>query len=333
MNEEPGNEPVAVPHSTPVPGAPFDPIGPPELPIPPEAVQLPLIRRLHPAFRLIGFLVLLIGGAIVIQVIWKLTGLPRGMKEEMENPIPLLAVGAVLVFLATSVTWLSLRLFEGRGLRTVGFGLAPGLLRRVTIGLFFGGLTPALVAWGLAAVGIATITRVTPDLLAVTLPMFIATALLSSWEELVLRGYFMQAIGAMGGPWVASIISGAIFGLVHAGNPGANPAGLIITAANGVLLALLAARTGSLWLACGYHAGWNLVAALGFGMRDSGMLSPGALFSTELKGPTLWTGGSYGFEASLLAYLVELVILVVLCIYAPRWAGDAEAWPYYQKKR
>ena len=67
--------------------------------------------------------------------------------------------------------------------------------------------------------------------------------------------------------------------------------------------------------------------------NHTGMLSPGALFSTDLKGPTLWTGGSYGFEASLLAYLVELVILVILCIYAPRWAGDAEAWPYYQKKR
>lgn len=294
---------------------------------------LPWYRRLHPAFRFVGFLLFLVAGVVAIQVVWNLLKLPHATSKGIEQPLPLLLTATMLVILSTSVNWLSVRVFEGRGLRTLGFGLAPGLLRRVGIGLFFGGLTPAIVAWSLAAVGIATITRATPDLLAVTLPMFLAMAFISSWEELVLRGYFMQAIGAMGGPWVASIVSGLLFGLVHAGNPGANPAGLIITALNGILLALMTARTGSLWLACGYHAGWNLVAALGFGMRDSGMVSPGALFSTDLKGPTLWTGGSYGFEASLLSFLVELVILVVLCVHAPRWAGDSEAWPYYQKKR
>jgi hypothetical protein len=96
---------------------------------------------------------------------------------------------------------------------------------------------------------------------------------------------------------------------------------------------MLAARTGSLWLVCGYHAGWNLVAAIGFGMRDSGMLAPGALLSTELNGPTLLTGGSYGFEASIVSYVVEAVILVVLLIHAPRWAGDPEGYPYYQGRR
>lgn len=295
---------------------------------------LPPVRRLHPAFRLIGFLALLMSGAIVIQLILIATGLlSRESREGLEEPIPLLVTGAILVLLATGVTWLCLRWFEGRGLRTVGLGLGRKVLQRVAVGLVFGGLTPAIVALALAAVGMAAIARATPDLLAVTLPMFVATALLSAWEELVLRGYFMQAIAAMGGAWVASIVSGVLFGLMHAGNPGVNTAGLAITAVNGVLLALLAARTGSLWLVCGYHAGWNLVAAMLFGMRDSGMLAPGSLLSTDLHGPTLWTGGSYGFEASLLAFLVEAVILVVLLVYGPRWAGDPEAWPYYQRKR
>ena len=294
---------------------------------------LPPIRRLHPAFRLIGFLVLLLASATAMQGIWVASGLPRESLEGLEEPIPLLVTGLLLVLLAIGTTWLCLRWFEGRGLRTAGLGLGPAVLKRVGIGLVFGGLTPAIVALALAVVGMATITRATPDLLAVTLPMFVATALLSAWEELVLRGYFMQAIGAMGGPWVASIVSGVLFGLMHAGNPGVNQAGLLITAVNGILLALLAARTGSLWLVCGYHAGWNLVAAMLLGMRDSGMLAPGSFFSTDLRGPALWTGGTYGFEASLLAFLVEAVILVVLLVYGPRWARDPEAWPYYQRKR
>ncbi|HEY6572838.1 MAG TPA: type II CAAX endopeptidase family protein [Candidatus Eisenbacteria bacterium] len=309
------------------PEAPF------EAPEPNEAAPP---RPIHPAFRLAAFLVLLIAGAAAIGFGWRALGLPRQMHEGVVRPLPLLATGALLVLLGVGVTWLLLRRFEGRGLRTVGLGLAPGLFRRAAIGFFFGGLTPAIVATSLAIAGIATIAPAAPasqDLLGLTLPMIGAMIFISSWEEILLRGYFMQVIGEMGGPWIAAGISGVLFGLMHAGNPGANPAGLIITAANGVLLAMLAVRTGSLWLACWYHAGWNLVAAIGFGLKDSGMLSPGALFSTDLNGPTLLTGGSYGFEASIVSYVVEAVILVLLLIYAPRWAGDAEGWPYYQGKR
>ncbi len=290
-------------------------------------------RRMHAAFRLAAFLGLLIAGAAVIGFGWRALGLPRQMQGGVVQPWSLLATGALLVLLGVGVTWLSLRRMEGRGLRTVGLWFAPGNLRRAAIGCFFGGLTPALVASGLAIAGFATITPVSPDLLGITMPMIGAMILISSWEEILLRGYFVQVIGEMGGPWIAAGISGLLFGLMHAGNPGANPAGLIITAANGVLLAMLAVRTGSLWLACWYHAGWNLVAALGFGMRDSGMLSPGAFFSTELHGPTLLTGGSYGFEASLISYFVEAAILVLLLVYAPRWASDPAGWPYYQGKR
>jgi hypothetical protein len=117
------------------------------------------------------------------------------------------------------------------------------------------------------------------------------------------------------------------------GNPGANPAGLILTGLNGVLLAFLVIRTGSLWLACGYHAGWNVTASIFFGMRDSGLVHSGALAVTTLRGPEFLTGGDYGFEASWLTGGVEALVLAVLLVVGPRLVGgpeSEEAREYYR---
>jgi membrane protease YdiL (CAAX protease family) len=252
-------------------------------------------------------------------------GLPR--------PLPFLAIATSVVLVYLGASAIPIRWFERRPLRTVGFRLRASAFRDVGIGLFFGGLTPAIVVVVLLLAGAATITPVAVDWLRLSVPMILAMTLISSSEEILLRGYFMQVIGEMGGPLIASLLSGLVFGLMHAGNPGANFAGLAITAINGVLLALLAAKTGSLWLACAYHAGWNLVAAMGFGMRDSGMLSPGAFASTELHGSEFWTGGAYGFEASFLAFVVEAIVLIFLLRFARRIAYDPAAQPYYEYRK
>jgi membrane protease YdiL (CAAX protease family) len=286
-------------------------------------------RRFAPAARLLAFAGILAVGGFLFGFGWRALGLPRQFHHGAVVPIPMLATALFLVALALVASWIPLRWMEHRPLRTIGIGLRASAARDVFLGLLGGGLTPAIVALGFLAAGAATITRVAPDFVGTTLPMIAGMALISSWEEIALRGYFMQVVAAMGGPWVAASLSGLVFGLIHAGNPGANPMGLAITALNGVLLALLVVRTGSLWLVCGYHAGWNLSAAVGFGMVDSGMQATGAFATTTLRGSAFWTGGSYGFEASIVAFVVEALVLLVLLRVAPRVALDAEAQPYY----
>ena len=282
-----------------------------------------------PAVRLLAFLAILVAGAFVFRFTWRALGLPHQFEHGAVAALPMLATALFLVVIGLVASWVPLRWMEHRPLRTIGIGLRASAARDVLLGLFGGGLTPAIVALGFLAAGAATITPATPDLLTTTLPMIAAMTLLSSWEEIALRGYFMQVIAAMGGPWVAASVSGLVFGLIHAGNPGANPMGLAITALNGVLLALLVVRTGSLWLACGYHAGWNLSASIVFGMVDSGMAPTGALAATVLRGSAFWTGGSYGFEASIVSFVVEALVLLVLLRIAPSVAFDAEAQPYF----
>jgi len=58
-------------------------------------------------------------------------------------------------------------------------------------------------------------------------------------------------------------------------------------------------RSGSLWLVCGYHAGWNLAASILLGMRDSGLSAPGSLFTTILSGPTWLSGGAGRVDAAI----------------------------------
>jgi len=287
----------------------------------------------HPGFRLLAFLGAIVVGGLGTGLGYRALGLPRPFVDGVAQPVGTLAIGCLVVLVGIVATWLPLRLLDRRGLDTVGLGFAWRAVPRIALGFLGGGLTPAIVLLVFAATGIATITPESPDLLRATLPMAAGFFLISCWEELALRGYFLQMIGEMSRPWIAAVASGLIFGLIHAGNPGANPAGLIITALNGVLLAFLVIRTGSLWLACGYHAGWNVIAAVAFGMRDSGMISRGALAVTDLAGPIWLTGGDYGFEASWVTGGVEAFVLTLLLIVAPRLASEPAAREFYRGRQ
>jgi hypothetical protein len=161
------------------------------------------------------------------------------------------------------------------------------------------------------------------------LVLAVALALVSSLEELILRGYGLQLLAEAGGRWAAALVTGALFGFMHAENPGANVWGLVNTAANAVLLAWLVMRTGSLWMACAYHASWNVTGASIFGMRLSGLDHSGGLLATRLSGPDWLTGGSYGFEGSVLVGLLELVVLALAVAAAPRLPGHRELLPFF----
>jgi uncharacterized protein len=247
----------------------------------------------------------------------------------------LVGTGIAVLGIIVGVTWLFLRFIEHRSAATVGLPGGRPWRIGISVGLLLGAIVPLSVAGLLWASGHATIqaSRLSgADLLRVTLPMVVATILLSSWEEIAYRGYPLQLLNEVGGVWFGTTLAGIAFGLTHSGNPGANPLGLGNTALNGVLLGWVVLRSGSLWLACGYHAGWNLAASMMLGMRDSGLSAPGSLFTTALAGPTWLSGGTYGFEASVLTGLTEALLLVSVIALGPRLPGVPAARPYFAGK-
>ncbi|MDH4149211.1 MAG: CPBP family intramembrane metalloprotease [Betaproteobacteria bacterium] len=110
------------------------------------------------------------------------------------------------------------------------------------------------------------------------LPFVVAALLLTplqcAAEELVFRGYLLQALGRLlRHPAGLAVVSAAAFTLPHLFNPEIAAYGAVIMAANyfvmGLFLASVALRDGRLELAIGAHAGNNLLLALVINYEDS----------------------------------------------------------------
>jgi len=141
-------------------------------------------------------------------------------------------------------------------------------------------------------------------------------------EELIFRGGLFRILEESLGSALAMTLSGALFGLLHALNPGATlVSSTAIALEAGVLLAATYALTRSLWAPIGLHFGWNFTEGGVFGAAVSGGQAHG-LFKVALAGPPWLTGGAFGPEASVVAVGVSLAasaLLIALAVRAGRW--------------
>ncbi len=259
--------------------------------------------------------------AALANIAWRFVfHLPPQMQHGVLNPPLMLLTGVILLGSILAASAWTVNFFEHRTLSTVGVPVSGPWMRQTLIGLLVGSIPPIVFFLLAYKLGSAQVARVPIDLhqvLMQTLPALASTLLLAFHEEILYRGYLLQVISQKTGRTIAALITGALFGLVHGGNSAANPQGLLFTAIGGMLLAWLVMRNGSLWMAGGYHAGWNATAALVLGLQVSGTIMPGAWISTTLTGPRWISGGSYGFESSIITGLAEPIILGVLVWVAP----------------
>jgi len=230
-------------------------------------------------------------------------------------------------------------LFERRGPAALGLN-AKGPLRFVRgylVGLAFlatvigviwaagGYVVEGPGAFGSAAVGASLLP------IGVLMLGFIIQG---STEELLFRGWLMQLIASRHGLWIAVIGNSALFALAHAGN--IEPSNeLYVGLANivlfGLFISLYAVREGSLWGVCGWHAAWNWLLGLGFGLEVSGQVIETTPLVTDLTGApgAAWwlTGASFGPEASVVTTAVLLLGLVVLVVRGKTRDHGVEAAP------
>jgi membrane protease YdiL (CAAX protease family) len=185
-----------------------------------------------------------------------------------------------------------------------GIGIAflqMGLIYVLMLGL--GWLTFEGFAWEFDPIGIVIISVL----------FFFVSFILVGWnEELLSRGYHLQTIASGLNLFWGVIISSAVFGLLHLGNPNAtwvSAAGIFFA---GVYLAYGYIRTSQLWLPIGLHIGWNFFEGVVFGFPVSG-LDIYALTRITVHGPELWTGGAFGPEAGLI--VLPSLVLGGLLIY------------------
>ncbi len=168
--------------------------------------------------------------------------------------------------------WLDKRSFESLGLKLdqhtlldilAGIGVSfvqMGFIYVVMLAL--GWLTFEGFAWEFDPINVVITNVIT----------FLIVFIFVGWnEELLSRGYHLQTIASGLNLFWGVVISSAVFGLLHLGNPNAtwvSAAGIFFA---GVFLAYGYIRTKQLWLPIGLHIGWNFFEGVGFGFPVSGL--------------------------------------------------------------
>ncbi|HKT86922.1 MAG TPA: type II CAAX endopeptidase family protein [Candidatus Sulfotelmatobacter sp.] len=149
-------------------------------------------------------------------------------------------------------------------------------------------------------------------------------------EEFAFRGYLQYTLTTGMGFWPSAFLLSALFGLAHAGNPGESNAGLLSVVLFGLLFCLFLRRTGNLWWAVGFHAGWDWGQTFFYGVPDSGIAPYHNLFNCAFTGPRWLTGGSVGPEASIFTPIALLIVAIIFAsIYRENryQASDVRAKP------
>ncbi|MER7695664.1 CPBP family intramembrane glutamic endopeptidase [Streptomyces sp. NPDC096095] len=139
-------------------------------------------------------------------------------------------------------------------------------------------------------------------------------------EELLFRGLALQALEQLWGSRAAIVITSLFFGVAHLGAPGASAwSGLAIALEAGVLLGAAFLWRRNIWFVVGLHFAWNTTEQL-LGIPVSGH-APKGLFTVDIHGSTLLTGGSFGLEASIMPVLMGVGIAVLMLFRAHRSGG------------
>ena len=129
-------------------------------------------------------------------------------------------------------------------------------------------------------------------------------------EEVMFRGYILNNLMQSANKWLALSISSIFFALVHLANPGINILAIINIAAAGFLLGLNYIYTKNLWFSIFFHFSWNYFQGCILGYKVSGLPMSGGL-QQIISGSDWWTGGTFGFEGSILCSIILVVTFFV----------------------
>lgn len=204
----------------------------------------------------------------------------------------------------------------GMSLRGRGKDLLAGL--GVAVLLYAVGFGTSLL---MGTVEIASVEWVPRDLLG-TLLFFLLVAVT---EEVMLRGFVLGRMLSAGmNRFVALFLSSALFSAMHLFNPNFALLPFVNILLAGCLLGASFLYTRNLCFPVVLHWFWNWLQGPVLGYEVSGMDSGETLLTLRLTGSDLLTGGSFGFEGSLLCTVLLVVGTLAIVGYYER-RGRKEA--------
>jgi membrane protease YdiL (CAAX protease family) len=256
---------------------------------------------------------------------------PDAINDYIANHVwlmPILRIGQTLITLGA--VWLAGRFLDRRKFADFGLRLNRDWWVDFGFGLFLGAILMAIVFGVERAVGWVTITgsftapQGSTFVLAIVLAV-LTFVLVGIDEELFSRGYQLtnmaegfnwKGLGPQGAIIIATLLSSAIFGMLHLGNPNATAISTFNIFLAGILLASGYILTGKLAIPIGLHITWNFFQGNVFGFPVSGTSANTTSFiAIEQSGPELWTGGAFGPEAGLIGIIAMAIGLVLTLLW------------------
>ena len=130
-------------------------------------------------------------------------------------------------------------------------------------------------------------------------------------EEVMARGNILRTLMESMGKYWALVVSAVIFSLLHGLNPGITFIGFTNIFLAGILLGIYYIHTKNLWFPIGLHLTWNYFQGPVWGYSVSGEEIKG-MVTQKLTGSDLFTGGKFGFEASLICTIIMVAAIILI---------------------
>ncbi|MFZ4128691.1 CPBP family intramembrane glutamic endopeptidase [Streptomyces cellulosae] len=245
---------------------------------------------------------------------WMLTGMAAvalisALTATGPGPVPLLGAAAAIAAYAVVMR----RVAHRPTLEIARPGAARETLRGAAVGLGFILLSALLIT----TLGGYSFSWSGDGVVSVIWTAVVTQAAAAITEELLFRGLALQALEHLWGSKTALAITSLFFGVAHLGAEGATLwSGVAIAVEAGLLLGAAFLWRRSIWFVVGLHSAWNTTEQL-LGIPVSGH-APDGLFTVDVHGSALLTGGAFGLEGSLVPVLVGVALAVPMLVLARR---------------
>ena len=168
-----------------------------------------------------------------------------------------------------------------------------------------------------------------PTLIYALLMVFVQ----STSEELWCRGYMYERICIHYPLWVAVLVNGVFFGLLHSFNDGVTVFAIVDIAICGISYSIVRWYTGSIWVTMGIHTMWNFTQNFIFGLPNSGLVSEVSIFHLDAATGISNLIYDYGFgvEGAVPAIIVDTLLGIICILLAKRDGRLGELTMSYEK--
>ncbi|MBI1932134.1 MAG: CPBP family intramembrane metalloprotease [Ignavibacteriales bacterium] len=197
------------------------------------------------------------------------------------------------------------------------------------LGLAIGFILQSLVILVIFLSGGYSVTKV--NSIISLLPAFTISLTSGITEEILVRGIIFRLTEEKLGTVIALIISALFFGFAHIANDGATIySSIAIAVEAGILLAAVYVYTRNLWISIFLHFAWNFTEGGVYGAIVSGFNLKDSLLTANFSGPEFLTGGNFGPENSVQAFILCTIAGVYFLVKAKQKGNFIE--PFWKNK-